>query len=73
MSIPAAFFLCLTFCIVGIVVAFINIATAPKRAFGSGNVTSIFAIHVMAALCYVLGGLGTIGFGIAWIVTYLKG
>jgi hypothetical protein len=73
MNIQTAFFTCLVIAALGIIVAFINILSAPSRAMRSGSFTSLFVVHIIAGLCYVLGGLGTIGFGIAWIVTYLKG
>jgi hypothetical protein len=73
MNIPLLFFICLGAAVLGLIVAFINMVTGVKRTFASGTPPmSMFVIHIIAGLCYVLGGLGAIGFGIAWIVTYLK-
>ena len=71
-DIPHAFFVSLAVAVTGIVVAIINMLTAMKRIFSSGETKSVIIVHVLAGLMYVLGGLGAIGFGIAWIVTYLK-
>jgi hypothetical protein len=55
MNITLFFFISLTVCIIGLILAIFNIVGRPG-----------------AALFYALGGMGTVGFGIAWIVTYLK-
>ena len=72
MNVEHAFFTCLAIAIVGFIVAALNIATAAKRMFTSGEPTSIFVVHILAALMYGLGMLGTIGFGIAWALQYMK-
>jgi type III secretory pathway component EscS len=72
MNIPLLFFICLGVAVLGFIVALINIATGIQRTFKSGSPMSLIVIHIIAGLMYGLGGAGTIGFGIAWIVTYLK-
>jgi hypothetical protein len=72
MNIPHMFFICLTVAVIGFIIAIVNVATGVKRTLASGNPTNMLLVHALAAIVYVLGGLGTIGFGIAWIVTYLK-
>lgn len=71
MTISNLFFISLAVMIVGFLLAAINIVTAPKRMF-SDKVTSIIVGHVIAWILNVVGWLGMIGFGIAWIVQYLK-
>ena len=73
MNIPLLFFICLGVAVLGIILALVNIGTAAKRFFTSDNGPgSVIVVHIMAGLMYVLGGFGAIGFGVAWIVTYLK-
>ena len=72
MNIPLLFGISLGVCVIGVIVAFINIATGIQRTFKSGSPMSMIIVHIIAALMYVLGGFGAIGFGIAWICTYLK-
>ncbi len=63
--------MCLIIAAIGLIAALINMATAMQRSF-SGKMQSVFVIHIIAAGMYIIGGLAAIGFGIAWIVTYLK-
>lgn len=75
MNIPLLFFIFLAIAIVGFIVAAINMLIAAKRVFRSGifdTKNNTILVHIIAGLCYVLGGIGAIGFGIAWIVTYFK-
>jgi len=65
------FFICLGILIFGVVMGILNFVIAianEKRTVGG-----VVIVHLLAMLCYAIGGFGTIGFGIAWIVTYLKG
>jgi hypothetical protein len=71
MTIPLIFFICLGIAVFGIIILFLNMLTAMSN-FRSDQFHSIILVHIIAGLFYILGGLGTIGFGIAWIVTYLK-
>ena len=65
------FFICLGILIFGIIMGILNFAIAVSN--DSRTVGNFIIVHLIALLCYVIGGLGSIGFGIAWIVTYLKG
>ena len=75
MNIPLLFFIFLAIAVVSFIIAMVNILTATKKVFDSDmwSLThKAISIHLIAGLFYVLGGIGAIGFGIAWIVTYLK-
>lgn len=73
MNIPVLFFICLGVAILGLIVALVNLATTSKRFFsGDDGPRNIIVTHIIAAVLYGLGGFGTLAFGIAWIVTYLK-
>lgn len=69
MNVEHAFFTCLTFAIIGLVILFINIATAM---LDFRNPRNVFVIHAFAALLYIFGGLGILGFGIVWALQYIK-
>jgi hypothetical protein len=74
MTIPQLFFTFLTVAAIGYILAFINVATAMTSIFkdGIGSAKAVFIRHAICAFLYLTGGLGAIGYGIAWIVTYLK-
>jgi hypothetical protein len=65
------FFISLGILILGVVIGLLNFflaaAMTERRTVGG-----FIGVHLLAMLCYVVGILGSIGFGIAWIVTYLK-
>jgi hypothetical protein len=71
MNIQQAFFTCLAVAIVGFLIAGLNMIRAFKSGFNV-QIKQAFITHIVAGILYGLGGLGTFGFGIAWIVTYLK-
>ena len=73
MNIPLLFGISLAVLIIGIVLAILNIGFWVREDIkGNMNVGNLFLVHAFAAVFYALGGIGTVGFGIAWIVTYLK-
>ena len=71
MNIETMFFISLTLTIIGFIIFIINMLSALLNKVGR-EFKRIFIIHIIASLFYGLGGLGTIGFGIVWILTYLK-
>ena len=71
MNIPLFFFICLGVALIGIITAFVNMGTAISGRLLSAP-GKVIVVHIFAGLLYVLGGIGTLAFGIAWIVTYLK-
>ncbi len=72
MEISHLFFLFLIVAVIGIIAAFINIATAATRMVNDGDIKNVLVVHVIAGLFYVLGGLGAIITGIIWALHYLK-
>jgi hypothetical protein len=71
MTIQQLFFTSLAIAIIGILILAINMITAITMR-RLNKMASIFIIQIIAGLMYGVGGLGVLGFGIAWIVTYLK-
>lgn len=54
-----------------IVTMIINIVTGLQTSLNYQNpdrAIRVMIVHMVSGLLYILGGLGTIGFGIAWIV-----
>jgi hypothetical protein len=72
MNIEHAFFVCLAITISGLLLAIVNMLFIIREGLSDNNLRNGLVVHGIAAVLYFIGGLFTIGFGIAWIVTYLK-
>jgi hypothetical protein len=53
------------------IIMFINITIGVSHG-DFRSATRVMIVHIVSCLLYFLGGLGTIGFGIAWIVQALS-
>lgn len=73
MAISTLFFIFLGAALVGFIVAALNMLSAFKQ-FGSGgrSISSIFGVHILAGIFYVIGGLGAFITGIVWLVQAIK-
>lgn len=70
MNIQLYFWISLAIAVIGIISGILNLALvigANKGSFGG-----VVGRHILAAILYVIGGAGVIGFGIAWIIQALK-
>jgi hypothetical protein len=65
------FFSSLGLIALAIVTMIINIVTGVTH-HDYRNALRVLIVHIVSCLLYILGGLGTIGFGIAWIVQALS-
>lgn len=73
MSIQVLFFLFVAILISGFIVAIVNMAKAVSGfAKAEMDVPSTFKKHLVAMVLCFIGGLGTLGFGIAWLVQVFK-
>lgn len=64
MDIVTLFFVFLVVAVIGLIGAFINMATA----MGGDRFQSLFVVHAICGVFWVIGGLGALITGIIWIV-----
>jgi hypothetical protein len=72
MNVEHAFFTCLAMAAIGLILVVVNICAAVTKDFTNRGLGNVFAVHCIALLFYLPGMIGTIGFGIAWALQYLK-
>jgi hypothetical protein len=74
MNIPLCFFISLTIAIIGLSAATINMVLSVKHFTidDKAEFTRTLKYHLIAGAFYVIGGVGAVCFGIAWIVISLK-
>lgn len=71
MNIQHWFFTSLAVALLGIIISLVNIAFAVGRRYGV-RIEQVVLIHLVAWAFYFFGGIGVLGFGIAWIIQAIK-